>query len=1012
MIGTATSMNTGTTTNPTTISLSRGSEWRKWDLHIHSPLSGLNNQFPHLGNGEPNWVAYLEKLESLNNIKVLGITDYFTIEGYRKVCEFRMQGRLKNIALLLPNIEFRLDKIINTSKGPRRLNYHVIFSDKVTPDEIEEHFLQELKFCFEGDPQRTDLSWSVRRSNLELLGNRLKKEHAKFNDHRSDFEIGCTNATVDPSKIKDVLKNKERIFRGRYLIVLAEEHTALLDWDGQDHLTRKILLQGVDAIFSGNPKTIQWARGEGDLKPDQFRPEFKTLKPCVHGSDAHQLNEIGNPAKGRYCWIKAEPTFEGLKQVLYEPRERVFIGDEPSQLKNDYQVIESIKVGGTPGWFEPVEIPLNQDLVAIIGPRGSGKSALAEMIAFVGGASLFRFANDIKDTFLYKASQRSPANLTPITGAALELRWKNGDIESARIPDDFRHGKQEEKVKYLPQRFVERLCAPENNQQLEEEIERVIFQRISKTDRLEASNFQGLRQASSRAIELKRNKLARVIQALNQSIAETSARIALKPTKEADLKAKQHELTGLLKNAPQVPQENKDELRRLDELGKQKEMLERQIVRYMEQLTTLDTIETRFEVLKEDLATFNIEVGQLLDKVELSGEKDKVQVLLPSDVPAILARRRGELSKTIQTLRRGSADTPAIPNLEAVDKQIEGIKAQSRLTEAKQKEHEKFQRDRKQLESAISSLESEIKGIRDVLLPRQKEENETRIERYLDCFDLLKEEKGILEKLYEPLRSALLSSNETARKLMFISKITFDVVRHASRGAEVLDRRKAVYREQEDLEVALRAFFREIEDAGDDRGKSKKALIAFRDSFLVQGEKKFRIEDQLRKERTPKEFADWFYSIDDFSVSYSIKFDGKDLQFLSPGEKGIVLLLLYLEAEDEDNRPLIIDQPDDNLDNVSVYPSLIDYFRSRKKTRQIIIITHNPNLVVNTDAEQVFVASFNGARAPKIAYRSGALEDTNRGGPVQGIREEVCKILEGGTEAFQLREQRYALSGL
>ena len=82
------------------------------------------------------------------------------------------------------------------------------------------------------------------------------------------------------------------------------------------------------------------------------------------------------------------------------------------------------------------------------------------------------------------------------------------------------------------------------------------------------------------------------------------------------------------------------------------------------------------------------------------------------------------------------------------------------------------------------------------------------------------------------------------------------------------------------------------------------------------------------------------------------------------------------------------------MDNVSVYPSLIEYFRTRKKTRQVIIITHNPNLVVNTDAEQVFIAKFDGSRSPKISYRSGALEDTNPGGPTPGIREEVCKILE------------------
>ena len=212
------------------------------------------------------------------------------------------------------------------------------------------------------------------------------------------------------------------------------------------------------------------------------------------------------------------------------------------------------------------------------------------------------------------------------------------------------------------------------------------------------------------------------------------------------------------------------------------------------------------------------------------------------------------------------------------------------------------------------------------------------------------------------------------------------------------------------MEGQLRQYFDQLDAANFERDEIKTALTALRESFLVQAGNKLRIEDQLRKDRTAKEFADWFYNTDDFAVTYSIKFDGKDLLLLSPGEKGIVLLLLYLEAENEDNRPLIIDQPDDNLDNVSVYPSLIQYFRTRKRTRQIIIITHNPNLVVNTDADQVFVANFDGSRSPKIAYRSGALEDTNPNAPVQGVREEVCKILEGGTEAFQLREKRYAIS--
>jgi predicted ATPase len=992
------------------MALSRGSEWGKWDLHIHSPLSALNNQFPRLANGDPDWEAYIAKLESLADISVAGITDYFTIEGYRKILEFRARGRLTNLAMVLPNVEFRLDKIIGTGSAERRLNYHVIFSDRLSPDEIEEHFLQELKFSFEGDPQRVDLNLSIRRPNLELLGRRLKQEHERFNDGRADFEIGCMNATVNPTQIKEVLDSKERIFKGNYLIVLAEEHTSLMDWDGQDHLTRKVLLQGADAIFSSNPRTIKWARGERGIAPDRVRAEFKSLKPCLHGSDAHRLPDIGKPAENRYCWIKAQRTFEGLKQVVYEPGDRVYIGESPPKLKHDYQVIESVTIGNASDWFDPVEIPLNADLVAIIGPRGSGKSALAEAIAFAGGAELFRQSEDILDTFLYKATRKSPANPRPIIGAKFVIRWRNGDTETTVVPDNLRHNRDEEKVRYLPQKFVERLCAPENNRQLEDEIERVIFQRINKTDRLDASNFRELRQTSTHAVRLKRAKLMRTIQTLNQSIADTQAQIALKPAMENDLKRRREELLALLKNVPQVPQENREELARLDALTKQKQDIEVQIVQCSEQLNTLETIETKYEVLKDDVRTFNAEIAELLKQVELEKEKEKFEVRLPAEALTTVARRRAQVKALIDRLKSGAGAPDAIPNLTNINQQIEEIKAKSRLTEAKKKEYDKFQKDRQLLEEAIAKLDGAIKEITDILIPRLRDEANTRLERYADCLELLKEERRVLECLYEPLRQALSASNETARKLSFVSKTVFDVARHASKGAELLDRRKAVYREQEDLECSLSRFFAEIEDADFDREATKAKLNALGDSFLTQDGRRIGIEEQLRKDRTARDFADWFFNVDAFTVTYSIKFDGKDLQLLSPGDKGIVLLLLYLEAESDDNRPLVIDQPDDNLDNMSVYPSLIEYFRARKKTRQVIIITHNPNLVVNTDAEQIFVANFDGSRTPKIAYRSGPLEDTNPTGEIQGIREEVCKILEGGTEAFQRREQRYALA--
>ena len=117
---------------------------------------------------------------------------------------------------------------------------------------------------------------------------------------------------------------------------------------------------------------------------------------------------------------------------------------------------------------------------------------------------------------------------------------------------------------------------------------------------------------------------------------------------------------------------------------------------------------------------------------------------------------------------------------------------------------------------------------------------------------------------------------------------------------------------------------------------------------------------------------------------------------------------LFLKL-DKSSKPILIDQPEDNLDNKSVYKVLKDDIRAVKNRRQVIIATHNPNLVVNTDAEQVIVAHYqdiidgdDGQEKVRITYESGGLEDEN-------IRILVCDILEGGTEAFLKREERYNL---
>jgi hypothetical protein len=118
----------------------RGSIWRKWDLHIHTPMSIYHNY----ADADP-WERFIQELEQLPaEFKVIGINDYIFLEGYKYLLDKKRHGRLPNIDLLLPVIELRIDKFGGTSGHLSKINYHIIFSNEVPPEIIEQQFLNAL----------------------------------------------------------------------------------------------------------------------------------------------------------------------------------------------------------------------------------------------------------------------------------------------------------------------------------------------------------------------------------------------------------------------------------------------------------------------------------------------------------------------------------------------------------------------------------------------------------------------------------------------------------------------------------------------------------------------------------------------------------------------------------------------------------------------------------------------------------------------------------------------------
>ncbi len=159
---------------------------------------------------------------------------------------------------------------------------------------------------------------------------------------------------------------------------------------------------------------------------------------------------------------------------------------------------------------------------------------------------------------------------------------------------------------------------------------------------------------------------------------------------------------------------------------------------------------------------------------------------------------------------------------------------------------------------------------------------------------------------------------------------------------------------------------------------------------------------------------------DYFSIDFRIFYKNDSLDKMSPGKKGLVLLQLLINLSNEE-WPILLDQPEDDLDNRSVYDDLVSFLKEKKNKRQIIIVTHNPNLVVGADAEEIIVANQAGQdigrenRKFQFEYVTGSLENSfeldieNEPAILfrKGTRQHVCEILEGGKEAFQKREKKY-----
>jgi len=167
--------------------------------------------------------------------------------------------------------------------------------------------------------------------------------------------------------------------------------------------------------------------------------------------------------------------------------------------------------------------------------------------------------------------------------------------------------------------------------------------------------------------------------------------------------------------------------------------------------------------------------------------------------------------------------------------------------------------------------------------------------------------------------------------------------------------------------------------------------------------KKVSIDKQLKKGKSRKDLYDLLFCLEYLHPKYELRLGGRRLSELSPGERGLLLLVFYLLVDRKQN-PLLLDQPEENLDNQSIKKILVPCIREAKLRRQIVMVTHNPNLAVVCDAEQVVVASIDKADGNRIEYAAGSIEHVQ-------TNQQLLDILEGTKPAFENRRRKYRTVG-
>ncbi|MFZ2603833.1 MAG: hypothetical protein WAX79_07540, partial [Candidatus Omnitrophota bacterium] len=896
-----------------------------------------------------SWDLFCKKLEE-SDVQVIGITDYFSVENYFTFLDKFKRKYPNSPKVFFPNIEMCTSDVVN--KAQEEVNLHLIMNPDI-PN------LKSKLGEFFGNLKTN----KTNSSNRNIKASELSSSR--------DFEEATTTRKFIEEAFKETFGDKLDITDYLLIITAANNdgmRTEKEEVDGEVRGKRRkaVITDELDKFshgFLGNSSNVEYFSDE-----DRLENGKKTLlKPVLSGSDSHSFADIDNSLGKRVVnnkgiiekeitWIKADLTYEGLKQIVYEPisGDRVFIGTIPPGEKSPDRTIRKLTFNNTSDF--PKEILFNDNLCSIIGSRSSGKSALLAYLAY---------AVDPDNAMKVKSD-----------GPAAKISWEDVNFQ---VTVEWGNGlSQQGKVVYIPQNYLYALSR--KPEEITAMIKPVLFEKYLEIkqgyDRLQID----------------------VRDTFNKTIAETVPKWFVV---KGDIKMLAAEVKEL-GDKTAIDKIISSYEGKIDELKKVASLSGEDIKSYKELSQEIHGKNIRLEKINEELGELQgfVYPDEDTGKDKVTSIETKVSFVpsiesLPLVLQKIIAQDVTQWSGTVS----GLVQKRILIYKSELDKEHTRIQSEVKsLSDSNKNLIEKCKKN-EQLHDSVEKLDNQ-KEKKSAIEKLEQEISEKNTE-LRDLSEQIKISVGDRTAALKKLKTKFDSLNQTENKIRFGIEIQFNPQKIENLSARFNRKESSDFidRDNEVLKVdVIRSNPHDFLEAI--YGKKQKVL--FNENFQECTRDALTFIEDIRFNSTMENDT-----IGGFSNSS-----------MTEGKQALFALTLLLNKE-SDTWPLLIDQPEDDLDSRSMYDLIVPYLKDQKKRRQIVMVSHNANLVIGSDSEQIIVANQHGDDRKnkdnqKFDYFTGALEytkerdeDENIVLMSRGIREHACDILDGGETAFEKRKDKY-----